>query len=686
MEKKYDKNNNNLFDEVDDEDEEEIKEDIVIEDNIDDNNNIENKKNENFINTYDKFLIESVAVENGEKKNEYHYLLKNQMINIIDDIKKKENKEQENKNNIKKKIFKDMENMFINQNNDKEKDLINNNIDRDKDKDINIKKDKINNIQNKININQYTLNPNQLQNINNKQENYNKESDNNIANMDNLQDLDDTKTQDNNYINETENIKNNNENNKNNDKDDYLKGSEEKENTIDINLKKNRGYLNNPNEVTESKEYNINIDDFLKENTINDEDMVNNATNMDYTENNNINDININNNKNKNIYANDNNNHIKKNVENKNIKYTVIGNPEFKEKIDENFDYFSQKSKNVIPIEEKLTAKFNALALRENHYKNNDEENNENIKNYDKKSEMIYIDDCQTEEERKAKQKKFEELKRKKLKELEEKINHKRANSKSKLFNYNNNNNENSTNKNNNKNKPIILRPRTSKSKPMTYINNHNKNTHVAINAINKDENQIINNSDYNYNNNLNTKNKKPLRPVSTKSNNISRISKNHNITLASNNTSHYSTLSRVPIKIEREESKIANKKVKNVHYNKMSNKKIIKKAINEVCLAGNTNKEYRDKINDIIDKCEFENYIILFRGNYGRFDIKAIYTYDIQNKNIEILTCIGNAPNFIDSSMVATFYKYNISANQFKELRGTKEFSCIVDGVCLRK
>ena len=44
--------------------------------------------------------------------------------------------------------------------------------------------------------------------------------------------------------------------------------------------------------------------------------------------------------------------------------------------------------------------------------------------------------------------------------------------------------------------------------------------------------------------------------------------------------------------------------------------------------------------------------------------------------KNIEILTCIGNAPNFIDSSMVATFYKYNISANQFKELRGTKEFS----------
>ena len=74
-----------------------------------------------------------------------------------------------------------------------------------------------------------------------------------------------------------------------------------------------------------------------------------------------------------------------------------------------------------------------------------------------------------------------------------------------------------------------------------------------------------------------------------------------------SNNTSNYSTLSRIPIKIEREESKIANKKVKNVHYSKMSNKKIIKKAINEVCLAGNSNREYRDKINEIIDKCNLK-------------------------------------------------------------------------------
>ena len=263
-----------------------------------------------------------------------------------------------------------------------------------------------------------------------------------------------------------------------------------------------------------------------------------------------------------------------------------MGNPELKQKINENYDYFSQKNKNIIPINQQLTAKFNALATRETYYKNNNEENNDNFKNYDKKSEMIYIDDCQTEEERKAKQKKFEEKKQKKLKELEQKINHKRANSKPKPIFTNNESTNKNSNLNNNKhnqydynkkgkdNNPLILRPRTSKSKPMTYISNQSKNRHVAISTINKDEIQTINNSEYNYNSNINNnkstktgKNKKPLRPLSTKSNNISHIHKNNNTTLMSNNTSNYSTLSRIPIKIEREESKIANKKVKNVHY-----------------------------------------------------------------------------------------------------------------------
>ena len=651
---KKDDENNNLFDEIDD-DEEEIKEEIVIEnDNDSENNN--KKQNEQIQNTYDKFLIESVAMNGFENKNEYHYMLKNQMANIIDDIKKKQNEEQTNKNNIKKMIFQNMENIFFNKN--AEENKVNN--------DYNF--DNINqNIEKNININQYTLNPQQIQKENNKLENFTNYNRNDY--LENLRDLDESndKTE---KINSHENIDitNNVEINEN----------EEKNYSININNKRNRGYLNNQNEEVDSKEYNINIDDFLKENNSNEEDIVNNDTNL-----------NIDNSKSNINNPNENYLEKKNEVDNKSIKYTVMGNPELKNKINENYDYFSQKNKNSINIHQQLTAKFNALASREKHYKNNDNDSNENYKNYDKKSEMIYIDDCQNEEERKAKQKKFEELKQKKLRELEQKISHKRAKSKPKAIN-NINNQENNINKNNNissNKQPIIIRPKTSKTKLVTYVNNQTKNTHVAISAINKEDSNLNPFEKKKKKSSNIVKSKKVSRPFSTKSNNFPRVNTKHNnTTLMSNNTSHFSTISRVPIKIEREESKIANKKVKNVHYSKMSNKKIIKKAINEVCLAGNSNKEYRDKINEIIDKCEFENYIILFRGNYGRFDIKAIYTYDIQNKNIEILTCMGNAPNFIDSSMVASFYKYNVSANQFKELRGTKEFSCIVDGVCLRK
>jgi hypothetical protein len=658
-----DDENNKLFDEIDDE--EEIKEDIVIE-NDDENDNEVKNKNDQILNTYDKFLIDSVAINGFENKNEYHYILKNQMANIIDDIKKKQNEEQMNKNNIKKMIFQNMENIFFNKKDENKNIEEENKVSNDNNKnDI-----KINNAKN-ININQYTLNPQQMINQNNNTEDIN--NSNNY--LENLRDLDESNDNDKTekiYSKDNINISNNNENTTKN---------EEKNKSINLNIKKDRGYLNNQNEEPDSKEYNINIEDFLKDNTANDEDIVNNATNLNVE--NSENNIN-------NIYQNQFDEYKnEKKVDNKNIKYTVMGNPEMEKKINENYDYFSQKNKNSMNMNQQLTAKFNALASREKHYKNNDNDSNEIYKNYDKKSEMIYIDDCQNEEERKAKQKKFEELKQKKLKELEQKISHKRAKSKPKPI-INNNQENNDSNKNDNissNRKPIILRPKTSKTKPMTYVNNHTKNSHVAISAINKDDSNI-NSNYYNDKKSQNiTKSKKMARPFSTKSNNFPKINNNHNnTTLMSNNTSHFSTISRVPIKIEREESKIANKKVKNVHYSKMSNKKIIKKAINEVCLAGNNNKEYRDKINEIIDKCEFENYIILFRGNYGRFDIKAIYTYDIQNKNIEILTCMGNAPNFIDASMVATFYKYNVSANQFKELRGTKEFSCIVDGVCLRK
>ena len=73
-------------------------------------------------------------------------------------------------------------------------------------------------------------------------------------------------------------------------------------------------------------------------------------------------------------------------------------------------------------------------------------------------------------------------------------------------------------------------------------------------------------------------------------------------------------------IKVTREEAIKANKKLKNINYNKLSNKKTIKSAINTVCLAGEPNRSCREKILEIIEKCICENYVILFKANYGRF------------------------------------------------------------------
>ena len=157
-----DDENNKLFDEIDDE--EEIKEDIVIE-NDDANDNEVKDKNDQILNTYDKFLIDSVAINGFENKNEYHYILKNQMANIIDDIRKKQNEEQMNKNNIKKMIFQNMENIFFKNDKINEEKKVNN--DDNINNNINI------NSGNNININQYTLNPQQLQKENNKIRNYN---------------------------------------------------------------------------------------------------------------------------------------------------------------------------------------------------------------------------------------------------------------------------------------------------------------------------------------------------------------------------------------------------------------------------------------------------------------------------------------------------------------------------------
>ena len=60
----------------------------------------------------------------------------------------------------------------------------------------------------------------------------------------------------------------------------------------------------------------------------------------------------------------------------------------------------------------------------------------------------------------------------------------------------------------------------------------------------------------------------------------------------------------------------------------KNSNKKLLKNAL-LVCLAGESNKQEREQVLQLLDETDFPYYIIMFRGNLGRSDYRALYAHD---------------------------------------------------------
>lgn len=132
-------------------------------------------------------------------------------------------------------------------------------------------------------------------------------------------------------------------------------------------------------------------------------------------------------------------------------------------------------------------------------------------------------------------------------------------------------------------NKPIIVRV-----KSVNKLNKPQINREKSSNKVEKDNSIIKNNG-------INKESKDD--------------NKDNSMQLASKNL------------IENSFTKFANKKLqeKDWEFNKKSNKKTIKNAINNVCLAGNTNFTCRTKILEVMDNCTCENYLILFKDNMGR-------------------------------------------------------------------
>lgn len=118
----------------------------------------------------------------------------------------------------------------------------------------------------------------------------------------------------------------------------------------------------------------------------------------------------------------------------------------------------------------------------------------------------------------------------------------------------------------------------------------------------------------------------------------------------------------------------------------KNSNKKIIKNSIS-VCLAGETNKQVREDVLKILDTTDHPYYIILFRGNLGRQDFKALYSHDGSGYVEKIYgPTVPTIPEILDELMVEKFFRYDSGNKVFKELTGIKTFSLTTDAVSLNQ
>lgn len=558
--------------------EEEIQENIEIEE---DNNDIA----PHIQCTYDKFLIESTTFPN-KKPNVEHVQLKNQMINIISDIKYQKEQASQNKKNILQQLSNKF--AFLSEDNQNTDEVCN-------------------------------------------------------------------------AISENTRIENTTNNNNNNHHT-----TSNRENTLFQSTSESHDQL-----------YNINFDEYIKQNTLQrDNTNDNNNNNGDYSNNdynyitfqpNNIKIQNQNETVDNPYIHNMDNNINHNNILEDKEEISVVNNNnnnqyDIQEQIMKNYNQFILNTQKQ--AKNQITAKYN---------KQNDNNNNNNTTSKYKDQRLILVDSCSNDEERLIKQKKLEQLKEKKIRSLENKNRNLKSKSKPKVIQ--------PTSKTNNKDNTITS---ASSNQPSSNRPFTSKNNRILPSISSNNKNQLqTNNTNISLPKQRPKSTKQPRNIISSSKASCSFNNNNNNISNCNDNSSSNSRMSRVPVKIRRDKAILANQKVKNVKCSKMSNKNTIKKAIRDVCLAGIHYKDTRDKIIEVIDSCDAENYIILFKGDYG-FYLHGVYTYEPSDNTIELLTCINNAPNYIDTSMVAKFFKYNLSQNQFKELNGNKEFNVIVDGITI--
>ncbi|XP_056601882.1 calmodulin-regulated spectrin-associated protein 1-B isoform X2 [Triplophysa dalaica] len=109
------------------------------------------------------------------------------------------------------------------------------------------------------------------------------------------------------------------------------------------------------------------------------------------------------------------------------------------------------------------------------------------------------------------------------------------------------------------------------------------------------------------------------------------------------------------------------------------SNKPIIHNAIAHCCLAGRVNEPQKNSILEILEKCESNHLMILFRD--GGCQFRALYSYFPDTEDIHKLT--GTGPKSITKKMIDKLYKYSSDRKQFNVIPA-KTVSVSVDALTI--
>ena len=119
--------------------------------------------------------------------------------------------------------------------------------------------------------------------------------------------------------------------------------------------------------------------------------------------------------------------------------------------------------------------------------------------------------------------------------------------------------------------------------------------------------------------------------------------------------------------------------------FSKHSNKKIIKNAIEFVCLAGEVNRKLRQKVLSVIDKSEENYFVIVFKTELlGSRVFKALFSHNVDSGEVKRVLGANSLPSVVKAKMVKSFYSYDSGAKKFKELP-CKDFILGTDAIVLK-